>query len=230
MRFSTVRQIVLLTLAWAAALFIVDYVKNPRPMAQLFGAHFVAPVASRPHLSLWMNHLCCSGCLVDVQEALGGIPGLGLADVARPTDLPNREKVDDAIANETGYANRIEVDVTDLKVLDFVTLNHALEKTGLVAEQVELSGVPHFRLEAELQHVCCGACSRALESGFDVVKSLRATGRFTWLDSATVNKERRTIVAHARYNKAADIQELIAAIHHLGFAPIALRVLVDSES
>jgi hypothetical protein len=230
MRFSTVRQIVLLTLAWAAVLFIVDYVKNPRPMAQLFDARLVAPVASRPHLSLWMNHLCCSGCLDDVREALASIPGLGPADVARTTDLPARDEVNDTTANEMGYANRVEVDVTDLRVLDFVTLDHALEKTGLVAEQVELSGVPHFRLEAELHHVCCRACSKALESGFEVAKSLRATGRFNWLDSITVNKERRTVVAHARFNKAADVEELIGALHRLGFAPTALRVLVGSES
>jgi hypothetical protein len=59
---------------------------------------------------------------------------------------------------------------------------------------------------------------------------LRVTGRFNWLDCVTVNKERRTIVAHARYNKAADVHELIAALHHLGFAPIGVRVLVGSES
>jgi copper chaperone CopZ len=232
MRFANFRQITLLSLGWVLLLFVVDYVENPRPLLQAFDARANAPVAaSRPHLTLWMNHLCCSGCRDDVREALKTIPGLGDADVARPTDLPDVEKMAAATtASETGYANRIEVDVTDLRAVDFVALDHALEKTGLVAEQLELSGVPHFRLEAQLNHICCRACSKALESGFDIAKSIRATGRFRWIDSISVSKERRTVVAHARYNATADVEELMGVLHRLGFAPSALRILVGSES
>jgi hypothetical protein len=231
MRFATFRQIVVLALGWVVVLFVVDYVKNPRPLLRGFDARMGTSLgASRPHLTLWMNHLCCSGCRDDVREALKTIPGLGAADVARPTDLPDVEKMAAGTVSEPSYSNRIEVDVTDVGAVDFVALDRALEKTGLVAEQVELSGVPHFRLEAQVNHICCRACSKALESGFDIAKSLRASGRFRWIDSISVSKERRRVVAHARYNATADVEELMGALHHLGFAPSAVRILVGSES
>jgi copper chaperone CopZ len=228
MRFSSWKQILVLTVAWAAVLFVVDYVKNPRAVSELFGRRLPESThTDKPHLSIWMNHLCCSGCAGEVQDALKGVPGLGKSEVAEPPK--SATEAEQLAPGETSYANHVEVEVTDVKQLDFVALERALEATGLAAERLDFSGVSHFRVEATLKHVCCGACSKALESGLDIAKSLRATGQFAWMDSVSVNKEKRAVIAHARYDKVVDVAELSAALHRMGFAPATLRVLVGSE-
>jgi hypothetical protein len=71
---SNSRQIVTLALLWTTALFAVDYVKHPRPLSLLFGikrAGLGGTVrVTRPTIFLRVNHLCCSGCLDDMQAAL----------------------------------------------------------------------------------------------------------------------------------------------------------------
>ena len=231
MRFSNPKQIIGLTIVWAVVLFAADYVMNPRPVAQLFGGRLGgAAHVSRPHLSIWMNHLCCSGCLDDVQQVLAGLSGLGTAELAQAGELPSRESVDPSATTESSTANRLEIDVTDIRLVEFVALDRALENTGLAVERVEFGGVQHFRIEAELKHLCCQTCVRGLELGLNIAKSLRATGRFGWIDSITTNKERHSLTAHARYDKTVDVEELIGALHHIGFAPASVRILVDSET
>jgi hypothetical protein len=232
MRFASLKQIVGLTVAWALVLFSADYLKNPRPIAEMFGGRRgSAAHPSRPHLSIWMNHLCCSGCLGDVQQALAVLPGLGPADLAQqPQKMPSPESVDSSASVVDNPANRLEVDVTDTKLVDFVAIDHALEKTGLVAERVEFGGVQHFRVVAELRHLCCQACVRGLELGLNIAKSLRATGQFGWIDSVTVSKEHHSLIVHARYDKTVDVEELIAALHRIGFAPTSVRILTGSET
>jgi len=231
MRFSNPKQIIALMIAWAAVLFAADYIKNPRPVAQIFGGRRgFAAHATRPHLSVWMNHLCCSGCFDDAQEALAGLPGLGRATLGESRELPTPERSDPKAVSDNSAANRLEVDVTDIKLVEFVALGRAVENTGLAAERVEFGGVQHFRIEAELKHLCCQTCVRGLELGLTIAQSLRATGRFGWIDSVTVNKERHILIAHARYDKVVDVQELIGALHHIGFAPTAVRILIDPET
>jgi hypothetical protein len=218
MRFSSFKQILGITLAWAIVLFAVDYLKNPRAAAEVFGRKpHESTVHDKPHLSIWMNHLCCSGCAGDAQTALSTVAGLGRAEVPSEAQL------------KTNDPSHIEVEVTNLELLDFVSLARAMENAGLVPERVDFSGAAHFRLVAELKHLCCAECSRSLESGLGIAKALRATGQFGWIDSVTVSKEKRRVVAHARYDKTVDISEFVAALNRMGFAPASLRVSVGSE-
>jgi copper chaperone CopZ len=230
MRFANLRQIVGLTLAWALVLFTADYIKHPRPIAQLLGrAPSGAGPMARPHLRIWMKHLCCSGCLADVQQALAELPGLGPAALATP-EIRSPAQASAAPAAIDDDSNRLEIDVTDVKLLDFVVVDHAIEQTGLAAERMEFGGVPHFRIEAELKHLCCQACVKGLEMGLSITRSLRATGQFGWIDSVAVSKEHRRLIIHARYDRTVDLEELMAALHHIGFSPASLRVLTGPET
>ena len=74
MKFASARQVVAISVAWGISLYAVDLVKRPRGISDLFTRNVVvaATHSDRPHLSLWFNHLCCSGCLSDVSGALAG--------------------------------------------------------------------------------------------------------------------------------------------------------------
>jgi hypothetical protein len=71
---SNSRQIVTIALLWTTALFAVDYVKHPRPLSLLFGIKRGGLGGTvritKPTILLRVNHLCCSGCLDDLQAAL----------------------------------------------------------------------------------------------------------------------------------------------------------------
>jgi hypothetical protein len=232
MRFSNWKQILALTVAWGITLYAVDLTKRPRAIRDLFERTetLASPKRERPHVSMWFNHLCCSGCLSGVEAALATVPGLGKPEIQLDERLLSPSEADQITQPERIYSSRVDVDVTDVASLDFVALDEALRRAGLPPEHMEWSGMLHFRLEAKLPHVCCSLCARSLSEGMDVAKALRGVGHFSWLDSVSVNKEKKTITAHARLDATVDAIELLLALNHLGFAPSSLRVLGGPET
>jgi hypothetical protein len=94
---------------------------------------------------------------------------------------------------------------------------------------MELSGPRHFRLNAELHHLCCGLCATGVRDGLEITKGLKSQGHFKWLDSFVVDKPKKLVVAHARYDAVADVSELINALNHIGFQPTSLFAVIDAE-
>ncbi len=225
MKFATARQIVVLTLMWCAALFALDYVKNP----QLWKAAAAPPPAREGvFVDLWMNHMCCSGCLGDIRAALANVPGLG-APTVLGKDLLTPTQADSAVAQVNQYANMVRVPVTDLAKVDFVAVDSALRAKGFVAGRIEFGGVDHFRVEAELGHMCCGLCEKATNEELTFMRARGVGGQFKWLDSLTVDKVKKRVIAHARYlepGKTIDVAEFIAGLGHAGYAPLAVRILL----
>lgn len=228
MTFATTKTLVVLTLLWAIALFGIDYAKNPKAAEQLFSSKLMGVSAQdgKPVIRLWMNHLCCTGCLSDVTKALEKIPNLKV----RPKDLESQESADMETADKPkDFGGEIVLDVTDLKTVDFMAIDHALRDAGLVAERMELSGPRHFRLVAELKHMCCSLCATGAREGLDITRGLKSQGHFKWLDSYVVDKQKKLVTAHARYDAVVDVSELITALNHSGFAPAAVFAVVDPE-
>ena len=229
MRFSNVRQVTALTLTWAIALFAVDYVKN-RHLWQRKDRRAAAP---GPRVSLWINHLCCTGCLGDLREALLPLPWVRQAVTVRGSAVITQETADTLRGPLPEYGQWVDLDVPDVRLLDFVALDRAVREKGLVPGRIEFSGVEHFRLEAEVPHLCCGMCQRSVEDGIAFIKARGSLGQFKWLDSVTLDKARRRIVAHARFlepGKTVDVAELLSGLNEVGFSPRSLRVLADAES
>ena len=230
MKFATPTQVLAMTLGGALALFGLDFWKNPHLWNQL------PPKAANVseggvHVHLWVNHLCCTGCLSEVTNALAGIPWLGKPR-AQPGLLPEE------VANQRDkglpeYGGYLDVPVLDPGKLDFVMIDRLVRDHGLVPGRMELSGVEHFRLEASVPHICCGMCKAGMDDGFGIAKTLASRGQYTWLDSVTVNKERKLVVAHARFlepGKTMDVAELISGLTAIGFAPAYVRLLVGEEN
>jgi hypothetical protein len=228
MTFSNARQVAALTLAWAVSLFAVDYVKNPH----LWQRRPAAVAGAGPRVSLWVEHLCCTGCLGDLREALAPLPWVRQAVAVRGGGVVDQQTADAQARALPDYGQWVDLDVPDLGLLDFVALDRAVREKGLVPGRMELSGVEHFRLKAEVPHLCCGMCQRSVEDGIAFVKARGVASQLRWLDSITADKTKRLIVAHARFlerGKTVDVAELLAGLNEVGLSPRSLRVEVEES-
>jgi copper chaperone CopZ len=228
MTFASTKTLVVMTVLWAIALFGIDYAKNPKAAEQLFTSKHMGESAKdgKPVIKLWMNHLCCTACLSDVTTALEKLPNIKV----KQKELTSQESADmETAAKPKDYGNEVELEIADLKTIDFMAIDRALRDAGLTADRMELSGPRHFRLNAELHHICCGLCATGVREGLEITKGLKSQGHFKWLDSFVVDKQKKLVVAHARYDATADVQELVLALNHIGFQPTSIFAVVDAE-
>jgi len=225
MKFANVKQILVMVAVVTIALFTIDYFKNP----QLW--HPPSAVMAGPgiRLTLWMNHMCCTQCLADVRQALGDVPGVDVANAKGPEPLLTQAQANMQMSSLPDYGNTLELPVTDLDKLDVVAVDRRLLDKGFVAGRMELSGVEHFRVEATLDHLCCGMCDRSIP---DRVSFLKASGqgRLKWIDSVSVKHDAKTVVAYARFlepGKTTDVAEFLSGLNYLGYEPSSLRIVAE---
>src|SRR5215468_1347059 len=230
MTFASVKQILAMILITCVGLYALDYWKNPQ-LWHSRSAAMVAPDAG-PRLTLWMNHLCCTGCLDDVRKALAGIAGVDLEKATGPKELLTQEVANKEGATLPDYGNSVALPITELDNLDLVAVDRALRDKGFVAGRMELSGVPHFRLEAGLDHLCCGMCDRSISERMGFLKAKGQGGRLKWIESVSVEHEKKTVVAYARFleaGKTDDLVEFLSALNYLGFEPHSMRIATEEK-
>jgi copper chaperone CopZ len=228
MKFASVKQIIVMTVITCIGLFGLDYYKNP----QLWHSRSVSAARPGVRLTLWMNHMCCLGCLGDVRQALAGVPGIDVENATGPQQLLTQAEANAQGASLPDYGNTLEVPISDLAKLDLVAVDRALRDKGMVAGRMELSGVEHFRLEALLQHLCCGMCDRSLPERVAFLKAKGSAGQLKWLDSVSVDHEKKTVAAHARYlepGKTVDVVEFLSGLNYLGYEPSSLRIIAEEK-
>src|ERR1700740_2753591 len=138
MKFASLTQILVLIAVTCIGLYLLDYYKNP----QLWHSRSVVMASSEkgPRLTLWMNHLCCTGCLDDVRKALTGLPGVDLANASGPKQLLKQSEANAMNASLPDYGNSVELPINDLDKLDLVAVDRALRDKGFVAGRMELGG------------------------------------------------------------------------------------------
>jgi hypothetical protein len=225
-RLATPLQITVLTAAWLAVLLLIDYTKNPH----LWAKATPPPPASVP-LSIWVNHLCCSGCLADVRAALETLAWIEPGSVREREGKLRTPEEAEALGPAGEYGGWVDVGVRDPASVDFVALDRALREKGLVASRMEFAGVAHFRLEAQVAHLCCGVCEDAARRTTELSRAL-TTMRLQWVDSVTTDRARKRIVVHVRYlepGRTIDVAELLGAMDQVGLAPFSLHVLAGPE-
>jgi hypothetical protein len=226
-RLATPFQIAILIVAWLAVLVLIDYKKNPH----LWGkAQSPPPPASVP-LSLWVNHLCCSGCMADVRAALGTLGWIEPGTVQARAEKLGEDGQADALRSVGDFGGWVDIRGIDPARIDFVALDRALREKGLVASRMEFGGAAHFRLEAQVAHMCCGACEDAARRTVTLSRALSA-GRLLWVDSVTTDRARHRVVVYARYlepGQTVDVAELLGAMEQVGLVPFSLRTLTGPE-
>ncbi len=226
LRFATTPQILAMAVAWLGVCMGIDYTFN----RHLWTAQVEAAPSSVP-LSLRINHLCCSGCLDDVKKALQSLPWLKDAPMTvREGSLKSQEEAEVA-GPASDYGGWLDIQVANVDQIDFVAIDKALRDEGLVASQMQFGGARHFRLEAQVRHLCCGMCKDAAERMPELSRSRKA-GRLEWLDSVTAERASGKVTIHARYlepGNRIDATELLAAMDEIGLPPFSLRVVTSSE-
>jgi hypothetical protein len=225
---SNPRQIVTMTFVWVTALFAVDYVKHPRPLAVLLGIKRErigdAVRLTKPTIILGVNHLCCSGCLDDLRTALQPLTWANKVELDKSALARGAGNQREQTLNDFSNCIRIEIKAEDIPRVDFVALDRAMRDAGFVAEQIEFGGIPHMRLEARVTHMCCSLCQVAVEQGVKVPAQPGAGSNFKWLDNINVDRPQKTVTAYTRDDSVINVGEFIAALNHLGFAPAAVTV------
>ena len=214
-----------MTLLWTTALFAVDYLRHPRPLALLFGIKRdrvgVAVRSTKPTILLKVNHLCCSGCLDDLQAALQPLTWVEKVELDKSALLVGNqyEQIDD-FSNSV----RIEIKDKDIPRIDFMALDRAMRDAGFVAARIEFSGIPHMRLDAHVTHLCCNLCQVAMEKGVKIATRPGANSTFKWLDTINVDRPQKMVTVYTHYDAIIDVGEFITALNQLGFAPATLMV------
>ena len=223
---SNSRQIVTVALLWTTALFAVDYVKHPRPLSLLFGIKREGlggtVRVTRPTILLRVNHLCCSGCLDDLQAALQPLTWVDKVELDKSALMAGNQH--EQMLDDFSNSVRIEVKDKDIPRMDFIALDRAMRDAGFVAARIEFSGIPRMRLEAHVTHLCCNLCQVALEKGVKLAIQPGAGSGFKWLDTTNVDRPRKTVTAYSHYGTIVDVGEFIATLNQLGFAPATLTV------
>jgi copper chaperone CopZ len=230
MTFASVKQILIMIALTTLGLYALDYWKNP----QLWQRRQVASVSPEtgPRLILWMNHLCCTGCLDDVRKALAGTPGVDSAKATGPKELLTQAAANMQNATLPDYGNTVALPISEMDKLDLVAVDRALRDKGFVAGRMELSGIPHFRLEAALDHLCCGMCDRSISERMSFLKAKGQGGQLKWIESVSVEHEKKTVVAFARFlepGKTDDVAEFLSGLNYLGFEPHSLRIATGEQ-
>jgi hypothetical protein len=225
-RLATRTQIAVMIAVWLALLLAIDYTKNPHLWAARETAAPARPASAA--LSLWVNHLCCTGCLADVRQALAELPWIDPRQILPRKRVISREHADRA-GPQSEYGGWVDVGVSAIKGVDFVAIDRALRERGVVASRMEFAGPPHYRLEAKVHHMCCGMCR---DAGERMTTLERARTRLRWVDSVTADRAAHTVTVHARYQspgEAVDVADLLGAFDEVGLPPLSLRVLADAE-
>ncbi len=224
-RFATGTRVLAMAVAWLGVCMAIDFTFN----RHLWSGVAETPPSAAP-LSLRINHLCCSGCLDDVNQALAELPWLKDASVSvRGGKLLTQSQADTA-GPAGDYSGWLDITVKDVEQIDFVALDKALRDEGFVASQIEFGGPRHFRFEAKVRHMCCGMCKDACERLPELART-RAVGRLRWLDSVRAERAGSRVVFHARYqdpDARIDVAELLGAMDELGMPPSTLRVIASA--
>jgi hypothetical protein len=218
LRFATPTQVLMMSIAWMAICFGIDYTYNP----QLWARTSEAPPSTVP-LSLHFHHLRCTGCTDDIKKALSTLPWV------KDAPMTIRATGDDAV--EGNYAGWLDISVQDIPQIDFIALDQALRQEGYVASQIELGGLRHFRLEGKARHLCSPTANEGCEPLPDV-GVVRRGERLRWLDSMSTDETGSTVIFHVRYQQPSDridVKELFAAMDDYGMFPYTLHVIAVPE-
>lgn len=217
-RLATTAQVLAMSIAWLGVCLGIDYTFNPH-----LWAGTVETPPSSVALSLNLHHLRCTGCLEDIQKALGTLPWLQDAPMTVRATGP------DVAAGD--YAGWLDISVPDVSQIDFVALEQALRLEGFVASRVEFGGLRHFRLEGQARHLCGPATRDGCEPLPDA-GAVRRPDRLRWLDSLSTDSAGSTVVFHVRYQQPNDrinVKELFTAMDEFGLWPSSLRVVAVPE-
>jgi hypothetical protein len=233
MTFASARQIIVMTLVTAALLFAIDRIKNPHPAVIADDHLSLSAETENAAIHLWLTGECFDGCRTGLGEALSELPWLEAPETVEHKPSAATDAGSDGPIKRQGreVVVRIKDPARNLKSIDFVTVLAALHKSGFAASQMEFSGLKHYRLVADLPHLCSPECvSGTRQAMDDLVRASRPKGWFRWLDSYTFDGVNQALLFYPRMGETVDIMEVLGAINSIGFEPSALSVRLHDST
>jgi len=211
-------------------LFGIDRVKNPhREQVPGQPGPPSSAEAGVPMIRLRLNDLSCGGCSSLLEAALSEVPWLEAPKILTKPTLEHEAGAPEG-EGEHRQQTVIEIQISEQKIrsVDFMAVIAALHKSGFAAAQMEFSGVPHYRLEADLAPLCSPGCvDGTREAMDDLVRASKPKGWLRWLDSYSIDGVNRALVFYPRMGATVDVMEVVGAINTIGFEAGALTVQVS---
>jgi len=220
---SRTTQVILIMLVWAAALIVVDRVKNVRVPT----ISEAAMGRNTPQVTVVLNHYCCSGCWDTVAKALEQFPWLGkpqkingatttAAWLQTPATIRTAQ-----VQYGGGLVASIPAD--QMGSVDLAKLDRSIRDAGLVPQQIRVSGIPQFKLIAHLPHFCCAACVQGAHDVFAPDNPAAAMKLMGEIGVPTVDKAGQTVTMEFR--GSADAAQFERYLVETGFQPDSIMLL-----
>jgi hypothetical protein len=112
--------------------------QTPAALSELFGmkqerfGDAVRP--TNPTITMWVNHLCCSGCLDDLRAALQPLTWVDKVELDK--DALGLEAANQREQALNDFSNRVRIEKPeDIARVDFVALDRAVRDAGLFCEK-----------------------------------------------------------------------------------------------
>lgn len=214
-------------------MIVIDLAKNPKTQGSFFDKlNVTGPAAahvSNPQIRLWMNQLCTTANLNDLEAAIKPVSWVApTMNTEKP--VPSAALLDaEPDAGTPNCSNWLDLNVTNVQSIDFVQLDRALRAAGFAADRMEIGGISHYRVQADLPQLHGKTAVRALVDGLALALNFRSKGQFVWLDSSSVDADKKQVTMFMRLDTSVDAVELLAGLNKLGYAPSAARLLLGDN-
>lgn len=216
--------IIILTLLWAGILITYD---------KMYNKYFYKPQQAQlstltsPQLSVWIQHVGCTGKTEEVVQVLQKIAWLSKLSVKRPGEMAGMSAEMGVKRPEEQQCDiGVVANVEDIAQVDFMEIDRALRARNIVPTTLEFGGIPHFGLRVQLANLC-DTCAREAVDALSPRKDAKGTVTFKWLDSRRANPKDQTLTAFVRFHHEAHIEEMIRALDQAGFPPLSMRIVLE---
>jgi hypothetical protein len=174
MRYSNAGEIIIMTIAWAVVLLVIDNALN-QPAEQAQSAQPQAQMEfPQPQVAMVIRHVGCSDQYKEVERVLQTLPWLGEIQVKRSESLVQAAGTPQAAQPlphttatmkleqlEEPCAVRVLAAVQSVEQADFMEIPRTLRDIGVVPTTLAFGGIPRFALQAKVSDLSCDTCVQA---------------------------------------------------------------------
>ncbi|MCB9674399.1 MAG: hypothetical protein H6737_04735 [Alphaproteobacteria bacterium] len=255
MTFASWRVLIALVFGWTAILFGADFLLDPHSAIWTRGQSQDAGRSDgKAYLRIWLRYPCRaeSTCLPVASDAVkdlvigtGAGGGTGAPWMTEPKlvpyktiveELANAQSDDEYSVESILIVNRLEAEVPDPKIVDFMDVIRSLEAVGLVPDRIEYEGPGHYTIQARVDGLRDQPSrTDAVEAIGHLISEYRSRGYYRWLNSVGEGEDAKmagvsgdSVSDSLRFfpslGARVDIMEVVEAVQSIGLAPSSITI------
>ncbi|MEE8292180.1 MAG: hypothetical protein V3R80_11915 [Candidatus Tectomicrobia bacterium] len=235
-RYSNFGEIFIMMIGWAVVLAVLTKSFTPAEEPGTSGKP-----STTPQVRMMLRHVGCNEQLkTTVLQALTSLQWLSTVEFKSMPQKPTAHA--EEAKTEEPCTTHLTALVQVVEEADFIQLIETLHTIGIAPKNLTLAGLPRFALVARVADMSCESCTRA---AFEALTPLGVSvtyyattnqgkidpSRITslgWIGSKSLDREKHTITATVRSNRAARIDEMIRALEGAGLFPLSVRIMVTT--